>query len=249
VRVYQQDVQKQIDAIVDPVSRLVARNVFPVLLGGDHFIPYPGFLGVVEGLRRREENVKVGFLNLDGHFDLWDEFKDLGRLNHGTFARRIAEHEAVGNMVWWGLNGNNILQPDQLELCRDRGFVGYRVPTIRRRGVTETIREALEKAADGATHLYVTFDIDATDGAFAPGTNSLTFGALTSGEVLEAISVIPECDVLAAFDVAEMLPRFDTRAGHTARLACHAILSVIQDRVLDSEQRYDQSVMDTVLPQ
>src|SRR5262249_15918164 len=39
VRVHQQDVQKQIDAIVDPVSRLVARDVFPVLLGGDHFIP------------------------------------------------------------------------------------------------------------------------------------------------------------------------------------------------------------------
>ena len=30
-------------------------------------------------------------------------------------------------MAWWGLNGINILQPDQLELCRERGFVGYTV--------------------------------------------------------------------------------------------------------------------------
>jgi agmatinase len=248
VRIVQQDADAQIEAIVDPVSRIVERGAFPVLLGGDHFIPYPGYLGLVRGLKQRHENVKVGFFNLDGHFDLWDEFKDLGRMNHGTFARRIAEDESVGNMVWWGINGNNVLQPDQLELCHARGFVGYRVQTIRRRGITETMREGLERAADGATHVYVTFDIDVTDGAYAPGTNSMTYGALTSGEVLEAISVIPEFDVVAAFDVAEMLPRYDSGGGRTARLACHAILSVVQDRVLDSEQRYDQSVMDAVLP-
>lgn len=248
VRIVQQDVYEQIEAIADPVARIVERGAFPVLLGGDHFIPYPGFLGLVRGLRERHEDVKVGFLNLDGHFDLWDELKDLGRLNHGTFARRIAEHEAVGNMVWWGLNGNNILQPDQLDLCRERGFVGYRVPTIRRRGVAETMREALERAADGATHVYVTFDIDATDGAFAPGTNSMTFGALTSGEVLEAIGVIPELDLVAAFDVAEMLPRYDSGGGRTARLTSHAILAVVQHRVLDGEQRYDQAALDAVLP-
>lgn len=248
VRITQQDVEAQIEAIADPMARIVAGGSFPVLLGGDHFIPYPGFLGVVRGLREREEDVRVGFLNLDGHFDLWDEFKDLGRLNHGTFARRIAEHEAVGNMVWWGLNGNNILQPDQLELCRQRGFVGYRVPTIRRRGVTETMREALERAADGATHVYVTFDIDVTDGAFAPGTNSMTYGALTSGEVLEAVAAIPEFETVCAFDVAEMLPRYDVGGGRTARFACHAILAVVQHRVLDSEQRYDADVLDSILP-
>jgi agmatinase len=249
VRIFQQDVEKQIEAIADPVARLTERGAFPVMLGGDHFIPYPSFLGFVRGLRATKENVKVGFLNLDGHFDLWDEFKDLGRWNHGTFARRIAEHEAVGNMVWWGLNGTNILQPDQLDLCLERGFIGYRVPTIRRRGVRETMIEALDRAADGADAVYVTFDIDATDGAFASGTNSLTYGGLSSGEVLEALGVIGASDAVGAFDVSEILPRYDVAEGRTARLAVHAVLTVTQRRILDSAQTYDVETLARILPE
>ena len=248
VRVHQADVQAQIQAIVDPVAAITERGAMPVLLGGDHFIPYPGWLGFVQGLRARKPDAKVGVLIIDGHFDLWDEFKDLGRLNHGTFSRRIAEHEAVGNMAWWGLNGINILQPDQLELCRDRGFVGYTVRSIHKRGLEATLTEAIERTCDGADALYVTFDIDATDGAYAPGTNSMVFGGLTSGEILEALSIVGRCEKLGAFDVAEILPRYDSGAGRTARLAAHAVLSVVGDRVLDVEPRYDRATMDAVLP-
>jgi agmatinase len=247
VRVHQADVQAQIAAIADPVRTLTQRQAMPVLLGGDHFIPYPGFLGFVRGLRDRKPDAKVGFLMIDGHFDLWDEFKDLGRLNHGTFARRIAEHEAVGNMVWWGLNGINILQPDQLELCRDRGFVGYTVRSIHRRGLEETLNEALDRVCEGADAVYVTFDIDATDGAYAPGTNSMVFGGLTSGEILDALAIVGKCEKVGAFDVAEILPRFDVGGGRTARLAAHAVLAVVGDRVLDVEPRYDRATMDAVL--
>lgn len=247
VRVYQADVHKQIEAIVDPVATITERGAMPVLLGGDHFIPYPAYLGFVRGLQERKPGVRVGFLTIDGHFDLWDEFKDLGRLNHGTFARRIAEHEAVGNMVWWGLNGINILQPDQLELCRDRGFTGYTVRSIHRRGLEETLTEAIERACEGADALYVTFDIDATDGAYAPGTNSMVFGGLTSGEVLEALDLVGKCELLGAFDVAEILPRFDSGAGRTVRLAAHAVMAVIGNRVLDVESRYDRATLNAVL--
>jgi agmatinase len=247
VRVFQADVQAQIDAICDPVAQITERGAMPVLLGGDHFIPYPGFLGFVKGLRAHSQNARVGFLNIDGHFDLWDEFKDLGRLNHGTFARRIAEHEAVGNMVWWGLNGINILQPDQLDLCYQRGFTGYTVRSIRERGLEETLTEALERACEGSDAVYVTFDIDATDGAYAPGTNSMVYGGLTSGEILEALAIVGRCEKVGAFDVAEILPRFDVGGGRTARLAAHAVLAVVGDRVLDVEPRYDRSVLDAVL--
>ena len=96
VRLHQGDVTAQIEAIAAPVAEIAQRGAMPVVLGGDHFVPYPSFLGFVRGVQARKPGAKVGFLNLDGHFDLWDEFKDMGRYNHGTFARRISEHEAVG---------------------------------------------------------------------------------------------------------------------------------------------------------
>jgi agmatinase len=246
VRLLQGDVHAQTEAIAQPVAEITARGAMPIVLGGDHYVPYPSFLGFVRGIQERKPDAKVGFLNLDGHFDLWDEFKEMGRYNHGTFARRIAEHDAVGKMVWWGLNGTNIMEPDQLRLCRDRGFAGYTVPSIRRRGIKETMREALEIASDGADAVYVTFDIDCTDGAHASGTHSIVVDGLTSGEVLEALSVIPEYPIVGAFDVCEMLPQYDVGGGRTARFAAHGIMTVISDRVLDSEHVFDRSDLDAV---
>jgi arginase family enzyme len=245
-RIHQGDVQAQIEAIAAPVAAIVERGAMPVVLGGDHFVPYPSFIGYVRGVRSRRPDAKVGFLNIDGHFDFWDEFRDMGRLNHGTFARRISEHEAVGKMVWWGLNGTNIAEPEQLRICQERGFVGYTVGSIRRRGVLETMREALEIACEGVEHLYVTFDIDATDGAYAPGTHSIVLDGLSSGEVLAALAVLPEFQGLGAFDICEMIPQYDVGGGRTARYAAHAILTVIGNRVLDSKQSISRGTLDAV---
>ncbi len=246
VRLYQGDVHAQVEAIATPVAEIVGRGAMPVVLGGDHFVPYPSFLGYVRGVQARKPGAKVGFLNIDGHFDLWDEFKDMGRLNHGTFARRISEHEAVGRMVWWGLNGTNILEPAQLELCRERGFAAYTVDSIRRRGVQQTMREALELAAEGADHVYVTFDIDATDGAHAPGTHSIVLDGLTAGEVLEALGLVAGFAPVGAFDVCEMLPQYDVGGGRTARYAAQAVLTVIGHRVLDSRPGFDRDTLEAV---
>lgn len=246
VRIHQGDVMAQVEAIAAPVAEIVERGAMPVLIGGDHFVPYPSFVGYARGVRSRKPDAKVGFLCIDGHFDFWDEFRDMGRLNHGTFARRISEHEAVGNMVWWGLNGTNIAEPEQLRICRDRGFSAYTLASIRRRGVLETMREALELASEGVDEVYVTFDIDATDGAYAPGTHSIVLDGLTSGEVLAALAVIPEFENVRAFDICEMIPQYDVGGGRTARYAAHAILAVIGHRVLDSRQSIPQEVMDAV---
>lgn len=250
VRLHQGDVRAQIEAIAAPVAAIVERGALPVVLGGDHFVPYPSFVGFVRGVRARQPDARVGFLNIDAHFDLWDEFKDMGRYNHGTFARRIAEHEAVGRMVWWGLNGSRngslLLEPAALELCRERGFAGYTVASIRRRGVQATIREALELASDGVDHLYVTFDIDATDGAYAPGTHSIALDGLTTGEVLEALAAVGQFGSVGAFDVCEMIPQYDVGGGRTARYAAQAVLTVIGHRVLDSRPAYGRDTLDAV---
>jgi agmatinase len=245
-RIHQGDVQAQIEAIAAPVAQIVERGAMPVVIGGDHFVPYPSFIGYARGTRLRKPGARVGFLNIDGHFDFWDEFRDMGRLNHGTFARRISEHEAVGNMVWWGLSGTNIAEPEQIEICRERGFAAYTLASIRRRGPLETMREALEIASDGADSVYVTFDIDATDGACAPGTHSIVLDGLSSGEVLRALAVIPEFQCVGAFDVCEMIPQYDVGGGRTARYAAHAILTVIGHRVLDSRQAIPQQTLDAV---
>lgn len=246
VRLHQGDARAQIEAIAARVAEIVVKGAWPVVIGGDHFVPYPSFVGYVRGLRESKPDARVGFLTIDGHFDFWDEFKDMGRLNHGTFARRVSEHEAVGNMVWWGLNGTNIVEPQQLRICRERGFVAYTKSSIRRRGVPETMLEALEIASEGADRVYVTFDIDATDGANAPGTHSIVMDGLSAGEVLSALELVGQFESVGAFDVCEMIPQYDVGGGRTARYAAQAILTVIGHQVLDSQPAISKQELDEV---
>jgi agmatinase len=232
--------------IAASVAQIVARGAMPVVLGGDHYVPYPSFVGFVDGLRERKENARVGFLNIDGHFDFWDEVTDMGRHNHGTFARRISEHPAVGRMAWWGLTNGNVIDPAGLRALREGGHSAYTADSARRRGLRTTMREALEIVSEDADAVYVTFDIDVTDGGFAPGTHSIAVDGLSSGEVLEAVGVLSEFDTVRAFDVCELIPQYDVGGGRTARYASHVIMSVIGDRVLDTAPMFDRGDLDAV---
>lgn len=233
--IFQTDVEKQIDGIASSVADVVAKSAIPTILGGDHFIPYPSVVGVLRGLERRGAEKRIGYLHIDSHLDFWDEFRRMGRFHHGTVVRRISELPGVENIVFWGLNGTFIAEPGQFEVMRDRGMTAYTVETIRRRGVAETMAEAIELASKDVDFLYVSCDIDVIDGAYAPGTHSIVVDGLTSGEFLEAMGVLGRSERVSAFDVCEVLPAHDAGGGRTSRLAALAILSVLGNRFLETK--------------
>lgn len=242
VEIPQTDVEAATATIADSVARIVERGATPVMLGGDHYVPYPSFLGLVEGLRRRtgKQDVRVGVLNIDAHFDFWEDAPGAGRYSSGTWARRISEHPAAGRMAWWGLSGMHMLEPEAFCELRDAGYVAYTLDSIRRRGVEETMREALEAVSEDADAVYVTFDIDVTDGAYAPGTTAISVDGLTSGEALEGIRVLSGFDSVQALDVSEVIPQYDVGGGRTARFAAHVALTAIAPRILERTPRFDR---------
>ncbi len=61
VRIHQGDVQAQIEAIAAPVAEITARGAMPVVIGGDHFVPYPSFIGFARGLRAASPVRRLGF--------------------------------------------------------------------------------------------------------------------------------------------------------------------------------------------
>lgn len=232
--IFQADVQAQIQAVESDVARVVHRGAVPALLGGDHFVPYPAVRGVLAGLQSRKEDARIGYLHIDSHLDFWDEFRRMGRYHHGTVVRRISELPGIENIVFWGLNGTHIVEPSQFELMKERGMKAFTIDTIRRRGVEETMEEAVDLASRNVEFLYVSCDIDVIDGAYAPGTHSIVVDGLTSGEFLRAMATLGRSEKLGAFDVCEVLPQHDAGGGRTSRLAALAVLSVLGGRFLDS---------------
>ncbi len=90
-------------------------------------------------------------------------------------------------------------------------------------GTDAVIREARRVVGEGPT--YVSFDIDALDPAFAPGTGTPEFGGLTSREVMRMLRGLRDLDLVGA-DVVEVSPPFDP-SGATALAAANIAFELL----------------------
>jgi agmatinase len=239
VRPFEYDVQVQTAAIADAVAAIVRRQSMPVLLGGDHYVPYPAMLGFIKALRDRlGQDPKIGYLHIDSHSDFWDEFQGMGRYNHGTCVRRISELSEVKHVVLFGLNAP-VVEPEQFDAMLALEVKAFTVASIRRQGVAAAMAKALALATDGVDYLYVSCDIDVLDGFEAPGTHSIVTGGLHAPEYFEALRLVSDNPLLSAFDICEVVPRLDVGGGRTSRLAAMGVLTVLGKRVVDRSRPYD----------
>ncbi len=149
--------------IIDSGARLLT-------LGGDHFVTYP-LLKAHAALHG-----PVALLQFDAHCDTWED--DGRQLDHGTmFTRAVAEglvNPERSTQV--GLRTYN---------DHDAGFEILTAPWIHRHGIHEAIEVACARAGDSP--VYLSFDIDGLDPAFAPGTGTPVAGGLASWQALEFI--------------------------------------------------------------
>ena len=171
-------------------------------LGGDHFCAYPLIKAhaAVHG--------PVALLQFDAHCDTWED--DGTRLDHGTmFARGVAEGIIdAGRSTQIGLRTYN---------DSDHGFDILTAPWVHRNGIDAALEVIHARAGDAP--LYISFDIDGLDPAFAPGTGTPVPGGLASWQALELIRGLGSLN-LVGMDVVEVSPPFD-HAEITALAAAH----------------------------
>ena len=97
--------------------------------------------------------------------------------------------------------------------------------TIMEKGPIAVGREARAIAGAGTDSVYLTFDIDAIDGAYAPGTGVPAPGGLTSREAIALVSELGRGG-LGGLDVVEVSPPYD-HDGITSRLAVRLVLETL----------------------
>lgn len=200
------DMMASLDRIEKFYKKLVADNVMPLSCGGDHLISYPI-------LRALGEKRPVGMVHFDAHTDLNDSYFGGYKITHGTPFRRAIEDGVLDpkRTVQIGIRGSAYDFED-----RDyAASVGVRIIDIEEfndLGVKETMRIAREVVGDGPT--YVTFDIDALDPAYAPGTGTPEVGGFTNREALQMVRLLRGLNFVGA-DMVEVSPPFDA-SGYTA---------------------------------
>ena len=139
----------------------------------------------------------VTLIQFDAHCDTWDD--DGRRLDHGTmFARAAAEGVVdVKRSTQVGLRTYN---------DSDHGFEILTSPWIHRNGIDATLDVIKERAGD--TPVYLSFDIDGLDPAFAPGTGTPVSGGLASWQALELIRGLGDMNLIG-MDIVEVAPAYD----------------------------------------
>jgi agmatinase len=224
LNVYQSDVERTRRSIHDGVGAIVRAGAFPVVLGGDHYITFPSFAGFADAVREAGSK-RIGYMQLDAHFDLAPDNPIFGKHFHGSNARLAMESKlaAPKNFVWIGVRG--YARREQYDFVKSSGATFLSFNDVRSMGIRKAMEEGIARATDGADVLYVTVDIDVVDPTLAPGTGAINFGGITPMDLLEAIEVLKGAPV-GAIDLVEVAPQWDP-SGVTERLAAVALLNFI----------------------
>lgn len=160
-------------------------------LGGDHFIAYPCIRAhaAVHG--------PLCLVHFDAHTDTWPSSGN--GVNHGTMFHQAAREGLVdpAHSTQIGIRTTN---EDTL------GFRTIMAPEVHRRPPEEIAREVLARAGDRP--VYLTFDIDCLDPAFAPGTGTPVPGGLSTFQALEIIRALKGLNVVG-MDIVEVSPAYD----------------------------------------
>ena len=185
-----------------------------ILLGGDNSITRPGVHGLGIALER------CGLLTFDAHLDL----RDLSRgLTNGNPVRSLLRDGVPGrNIVQVGLQPfANSRQCHEVAL--NAGINVISSGECRRRGIDSVVEQTLAQLAERCEAIYVDFDMDVLDRAFAPACPGARPGGITPAELRSAARLCGEHAKVRIADLVEVDPERDV-AHVTVYATCMCLL-------------------------
>ena len=151
-----------------------------------------------------------------------------GRYSGSSGMRRALELERMRgpNLVQVGLRGYTTVE--QYEVGQQLGVRRISATRFAEIGARAAAAEALAAASDGTDAIYLTVDMDAINPGEAPGTGWPEPGGLTGQQAIDFVRAL--APHIAAMDIAELNPLYDTPARATALLAARLMLNAITVR-------------------
>lgn len=197
-------------AIEAHITGILDQDCAVVTLGGDHSITLPIL---------RAHVAKYGPLALvqfDAHTDSWPD-DDPNRVDHGTFVYKAVKEGLIDveRSIQVGIRTTN---EDPMGITIIDAAKAHAI------GPDEVARRIHTQV--GAGLAYLTFDIDALDPAFAPGTGTPVWGGLSSAQAAAMLRGLSGLNIVGG-DIVEVSPPFDT-SGATAIAGAHVATEILQ---------------------
>jgi len=191
------------DHILGELKRYLRYIRLAVILGGDHSVTYPTFMSAKEVFGR-----EWGLIVFDAHHDL--RKLEGGRVSSGTVINDIIESKLIDpeNIVQIGIRGF-VNSPHYVKKARELGIKVYTAKDVHVYGGKKVARDILHNLLDKVDYIYISFDVDSVDIAFAPGVNSPSSGGLFPLNIFELAFYLTKDHRVKIFDVVEYAPTYD----------------------------------------
>lgn len=190
-------------AIEAKVGELLDHGLRPVCLGGDHSITLP----IVRAFGQHIPDLTV--IHFDAHPDLYDELEG-NRLSHACPFARIMEAGAAKRLIQVGIRTMTAHQREQAKKFGVEVIEMRHLPALDRMKV------------DGP--IYISFDMDALDPAFAPGISHREPGGMSVREAIAHLHAIT--GRIAGADIVEFNPAQDN-TQITATVAAKVLKEIL----------------------
>jgi agmatinase len=210
-------IERCYEAVESRIGSLADAGARPIVIGGDHSISLP----ILRALAKRHG--PLALVQFDAHIDTWDEYFG-GKYFHGTPFRRAIEENLIDGrrFVQVGIRGP-IYGEDDFDFHRQHGITMIDIDQVKTGGIAATV-DRVRAIVSGP--VYMTFDIDSVDPAFAPGTGTPEIGGLTSHEAQQLVRGLAGLSLVGG-DIVEVSPLFDGPGQITALLAANIMFELL----------------------
>jgi guanidinopropionase len=191
-----------------------AAGVIPLSVGGDHSITH-------SILRALGADRPVGMVHIDAHCDTSGDYEG-SKFHHGGPFRRAVLDGVLDpeRTIQIGIRG----AAEYLwEFSYESGMTVLHAEEVADMGIAAVIARAREVVGEGP--VYVSFDVDSLDPAFAPGTGTPEVGGLLPREALAILRGLAGVDIIGG-DVVEVAPQYDATTV-TAQCAAQVLFTLL----------------------
>ena len=197
------------ERLTDHIRVILRESVGTLSFGGDHYITFPILRAYAE------KYGPMALVHFDAHSDTWPD-DDMTRIDHGTMFYKAVKEGLIlpEKSVQIGIRTQN-----------DYNAGVHVIDAPRVHGQTPSATAAQVKEIVGNHPVYLTFDIDCLDPAFAPGTGTPVWGGLSSAQAAAILRDIRGINMVGG-DVVEVSPQYDV-SGATAVAGAHAAMELM----------------------
>ena len=211
------DLMETLSRVTAAYEPLVSAGIRPLTAGGDHLTTLPV-------LRALAKTGPLGLVHFDSHTDLYRDYFGGTKFTHGTPFRRAVEEGLLdcARCVQIGIRGTAYDMEDR-DFAKAHGIRLIPIEECFARGWIDVMAEAVEIAGTGP--VYLSYDIDFVDPAFAPGTGTPEVGGPNSYDAMAVVRPLSGLDIVGA-DLVEVSPPFDV-GNATAYLGANIMFEIL----------------------